>query len=86
MLNTPKIGKTPIPYQVFIVVCVFEYELAHHDIDGVAGVVGGEIIHLPHDDVDQDVKVVGVKQVAAVLVAKHVHYHLQTDGNTISPP
>ena len=71
---------------MFIVVCVFEYELAHNDIDSVAGVVGGEIIHLPHDDVDQDVKVVGVKQVAAVLVAKHVHYHLQTDRNPISSP
>ena len=79
-------GKNPVPYQVFVVVCVFEYKLAHDDIDGVAGVIGGEIIHLPHDDVDQDVQVVGVKQVAAVLVAKHVHYHLQTDGNTISPP
>ena len=71
---------------MFIVVCVFEYELAHNDIDSVAGVIGGEIIHLPHYDVDQDVQVVGVKQVAAVLVAKHVHYHLQTDGNIISLP
>ena len=64
-------------YEVLVVVGVFEYQLAHDDVGHPPGVVRGDVGQLPDNDVDQDVEVVGVKQVSAVPVAEHVKNHLK---------
>ena len=64
-------------YEVLVVVGVLEYQLAHDDVGHPPGVVRGHVGQLPDNDVDQDVEVVGVKQVSAVPVAEHVKNHLK---------